>query len=455
MYGCDVYKIIAVFESGCIYTIIGHRSSYLFEYYYYSCSTSSSSAKYITTQLSISDTNTLTVDMNAARTNGVFQFRYSSDYAVTFPFVPNYGSTTSFYNYYYHYICSSSNTLALYMESNFTNVFYQCSSALYISNLNLTGGSNSYKYVNIASDSTKIVGATIGTAGFVYATSQSGAESGKTYKQGVIWKSYVNQQTWDTFNCYSYSSVGGGTGSVSNNYNYAPSYYSSITSTDFSYLNASAVVYPDMNAPDSLVYVEDTDLIPLRPFSSKTDSSGNACELQPPVITQVADKSYEAVIDAADENIITEFEATQCQGLDVNFESTATTSEISATTVSWIDTTNNGFIIKPSEIVDTDYCCNKSVTIDYTANSGTTTNTVTGSFVLNFWEEPDPVVEPPAPVEPVSVLERTVDEPTYHDSVQSVSGVATAGVIGFAAVSGSSSSIASSAIGQCQFASIL
>jgi hypothetical protein len=336
-------------------------------------------------------------------------------------------------------------------------VLYQCSNYLYTNNEDLSNGYTNYRYVVIASDSTKIVGATIGISGYVYANSQTGAELGASAKQAVIWKNYVNMQTWDTFNCYTYTSATTGTSSSNQGLSSTSSYTSNFDSTVTGYINASSVAYPAMNAPDSLVYVEDTDLIPLRPFSSKTDSNGDACELQPPVVAQVEDKSYEAISDAVDQDLTAEFAVTQCQGLIVDLEATATTSQISATTVSWIDTSNFGFKVKPSEVVDTDYCCGENITVDYTVKSGTDSNIVTGSFVLNFWEEPepDPVVEPPVVVEPVPFLERTVDEPTYHDSVQSVSGIATAGVIGLAAISGASGAIASSAIGQCQFASIL
>lgn len=86
-----------------------------------------------------------------------------------------------------------------------------------------------------------------------------------------------------------------------------------------------------------------------------------------------------------------------------------------------------------------------------------TTNNDSASFTVNFWTEvvEDPNQDQPQAQESTPLLERTVDEPTYHDSVQSVSGVATAGVIGLAVISGVSGAIASSAIGQCQFASIL
>lgn len=78
-----------------------------------------------------------------------------------------------------------------------------------------------------------------------------------------------------------------------------------------------------------------------------------------------------------------------------------------------------------------------------------TNNVDSASFTAYFWKEVE--VDPEA----TPTLERTVDEPTYHDAIQSISGIATAGTIGLAAIIGASGALASSAIGQCQFASIL
>lgn len=189
-----------MFESGSIYTIIGQRGSYLFEYIFYSTSTYNSYSRYINYSYSIYYTDSLTIDMNVDRTKGIISFPYSST-IFTYPFVANPGGSTTFNYYMSLNFCSANNSFSLYFEENVTNTFYQCpSTTLYISSQNVSSGNYNYRYVSTASDVTKMVGTAIGTAGFVYANSQAGAESGKTSKQGVIYKSYVNQQTWDTFN---------------------------------------------------------------------------------------------------------------------------------------------------------------------------------------------------------------------------------------------------------------
>lgn len=96
--GSTVNKILALFESGSVYTIIGIRANYLFEYLYYSQSTSNTNVRYIQNGYSVYITDSLTIDMDVGRTKGIISFPYSTS-TLTYPFTVNYGSTTSFSNY--------------------------------------------------------------------------------------------------------------------------------------------------------------------------------------------------------------------------------------------------------------------------------------------------------------------------------------------------------------------
>lgn len=122
------------------------------------------------------------------------------------------------------------------------------------------------------------------------------------------------------------------------------------------YIDNRLILDSNITAPDSTVLVEDTTEIPIRPFSSLNDDSGNACKLQPAAALGIEETQvWEAKSDASDQDLTVSLFTEQCQSAPVNFEATSSTLADSPVSLDWIDTSNNSLIVKPSGILGTAY----------------------------------------------------------------------------------------------------
>lgn len=193
---------LSMFESGGNYTLLGIRSGYLFELVFNSLNSLNSKARNVfNSQSFYSDPTRNSIDFDSARSNGVFSLAYTgSSQMYTFSFTSNPGGYSNFYYLFnYNYRCNVYNVLTNYVSSSSALNMYNCASdSLYLDVTTMGSSTTYYKGISFKREhkttSTKL------TSKFVYATSQVGAESGASAKQGVIWKRLDSSLDWSPYN---------------------------------------------------------------------------------------------------------------------------------------------------------------------------------------------------------------------------------------------------------------
>lgn len=116
------------------------------------------------------------------------------------------------------------------------------------------------------------------------------------------------------------------------------------------------VVNSTTSASESTVLVEDTMEIPIRPFSSRTDISGNACQLQPVTALGIEDTQvWEVKSNASDQNLTLSLVSEHCQSANLFYEATSSSLTNTPVSLDWVDTSDNSLIVKTSEVNGTTY----------------------------------------------------------------------------------------------------
>lgn len=197
--------LLNLYETGGNYTVTGVLDGYLFEMVYNSNNPSSTRMvyHYYDAQSFSSDPTLSAIDLDYSRYFGVISLSNAAGSLIyQFAFYRNAGNYNSVNsNHNYHSANGIKSMSVVYSEPNTgINVYTTTSPAntLFLNKLNIST-SAAIKEISSYSSQYKTSASKV-NSNFVYATSQAGAESGATARQGVIWKRLFSNLDWTSYN---------------------------------------------------------------------------------------------------------------------------------------------------------------------------------------------------------------------------------------------------------------